>query len=250
MKAARLTLICISIIAVGLMFTGISSEIIDESLVLYLPLDDVIGETVKDFSQYGNDGVLIGSPKLVDGKFGKALELPSTKDGIKVQHSDSLNWGDGPVTLEMWLKPYKGFQGGIDKGTGTCYILGNHGLDLRLGKSGTGTLLKSNSELAVNEWSHIAAIKDGKKMRIYINGVLDAEGETNETTVNNEEDLFIGKRPHFDEGIEGIIDEVRIWRRVLSKDEIKKYMEMGKEQFSAVDLSGKLTTTWASIKAK
>jgi hypothetical protein len=224
-------------------FVG-KAQIVDETLVLYLPLDG----TEKDLSQYGNDGVLIGSAKWIDGRFGKGVELPAIEDGIEIQHSDSLNWGDGPVTLEFWIKPYKGFNGGLDKGTGTCYILGAHGLQLRLGKSGTGTLLQSKSELAVNEWSHIAAIKDEGEMEIYINGELDAEGQTGEVTVNNEQSLFIGNRPQFAEGIEGIVDEIRIWRRALSEDEIRRYMEMGKEQFIAVNPKAKLTETWGSIK--
>jgi len=84
---------------------------IDETLVLYLPLD----ETAKDLSQYGNDGILVGDPEWVDGKFGKGIEFHGPADGIEVKHADSLNWGDGPVTLEFWIKPYKGFNGGLDK---------------------------------------------------------------------------------------------------------------------------------------
>jgi hypothetical protein len=218
---------------------------IDETLVLYLPLD----ETAKDLSQYGNDGILAGDPGWVDGKFGKGIEFHGPADGIEVKHADSLNWGDGPFTLEFWIKPYKGFNGGLDKGTGSCYILGAHGLQLRLGKSGTGTLLQSNSELAVNEWSHIAAIKNGRETRIYINGNLDAKGETGETTLNNQQSLFIGKRPQFAaEGIEGIVDEIRIWTKDLSENEIKKYIKMGKEQFVAVSPRAKLTGTWGMMK--
>ena len=236
----------LALLLAGLIATPFTAKSeIDETLVLYLPLD----ETVVDLSQYGNDGVLIGNTNWIDGKFGKGLELHGPTDGIEVKHADSLNWGDGPVTLEFWVKPYEGFNGGLDKGTGSCYILGAHGLQLRLGKSGTGTLLQSNSELAVNEWSHVAAIKDGKKMKIYINGELDAEGEDGQTTVNNEQSLFIGKRPQFaTEGIQGIIDEIRIWRRILSEDEIEKYIEMGKEQLFVVNPEAKLTGTWGRVK--
>ena len=220
---------------------------VDETLILYLPLDG----TAEDLSQHGNDGVLIGNPEWLDGKFGKGVEFHGPADGIEVQHADSLNWGDGPVTLEFWVKPYEGFNGGIDKGTGSCYILGAHGLQLRLGKSGTGTLLQSNSEVAVNEWSHIAAIKDGQETRIYINGTLDAEGQTGDTTVNNEQSLFIGKRSQFaSEGIEGMVDEVRIWVRALDEDEIGRYMDMSKEQFFTVSPKANLMGTWGMIKGQ
>ena len=42
----------------------------------------------------------------------------------------------------------------------------------------------------------------------------------------------------------GIIDEVRLYDRVLTKDEINKNMEAG----LAVELAQKLTSTWGEIK--
>ena len=201
---------------------------INKTPVLYLPLDG----TVDDHSQHGNHGVLIGNPTLVDGKFDKGLEFHGPADGIEIQHSNSLNWGDGPVTLEFWIKPYKGFNGGIDKGSGSFYILGAHGLQLRSGKSGAGTLLLSKSKLATNKWSHVAATKDGNRILLYINGKLDAWGHAYRTTVNNKHSMFIGKRSQYtDEGVEGIVDEVRIWPRALKADEISRYMNMDRKEF-------------------
>lgn len=45
----------------------------------------------------------------------------------------------------------------------------------------------------------------------------------------------------------GIIDEVRLWNRALSEDEINTFMEQGVDAL-AVEAGGKLSTTWGYLK--
>ena len=47
----------------------------------------------------------------------------------------------------------------------------------------------------------------------------------------------------------GIIDEVRLWDRVLSGDEILDSMNRNREEFLVVEPAGKLAASWAKIKA-
>jgi len=46
----------------------------------------------------------------------------------------------------------------------------------------------------------------------------------------------------------GIIDEVQVWNRALSEDEILQSMENLMDK-AAIDASGKLSTTWAVVKS-
>ncbi len=48
----------------------------------------------------------------------------------------------------------------------------------------------------------------------------------------------------------GMIDEVRIWDRALSEEEINKHKDQGHFEFFAVDPQHKLTTTWGNLKIK
>ena len=45
----------------------------------------------------------------------------------------------------------------------------------------------------------------------------------------------------------GIIDEVRLWNRALSEDEINTFMEQGVDAL-AVEAAGKLSITWGYLK--
>ena len=48
----------------------------------------------------------------------------------------------------------------------------------------------------------------------------------------------------------GMIDEVRIWNRALSDEEINEQMEKGHFEISPVDPKSKLTITWGNLKVQ
>jgi hypothetical protein len=72
-----------------------------------------------------------------------------------------------------------------------------------------------------NEWYHFGGTYDGSKVRIYLNGVLDAEYDVTGNIVPKSGPLSIG---HQDAGgaeyFNGIIDEVKVYNRTLSAEEV------------------------------
>ena len=76
----------------------------DPSLVLYFSFDVGGGKEIKDESGKGNDGTIVGSPKWIDGKYGKALQMTSEADHVEVAHSDSLVFEEAiTLTLVDWF---------------------------------------------------------------------------------------------------------------------------------------------------
>ncbi len=76
-------------------------------------------------------------------------------------------------------------------------------------------------------WFHFAAVTDGKRIRLYVDGrekVSERQGSDRqpEPFINSQEPLMIGT------GLDGIIDEVMILDYALTEDEIKEAMELGK----------------------
>ena len=53
-----------------------------------------------------------------------------------------------------------------------------------------------------------------------------------------------------DEKWPGIVDEVRMWNRALSAEEIQFSMEAGEEKFMAVQPTAKLAATWGRLKVQ
>ena len=93
--------------------------------------------------------------------------------------------------------------------------------------------------------------KDGESV-VYINGsrigILSAKTET--LTSWRQENIFIGTSWN-NEKHKGLIDEVGIFSKALLDDDIKNIMTNGLERATGITVvlpSGKLTTTWSSIK--
>ncbi len=100
-----------------------------------------------------------------------------------------------------------------------------------------------------NEWVFLTTTHDGKNtVSFYIDGSFDSEKSQPVGNPNNFP-LLVGQDGVGNFGA-GAIDDVAIFNRALTEDEIKRLMEEGVKAFAAVAFSGKLTTTWASIKAQ
>ena len=72
-----------------------------DSLVGYWAFDEEKGDTARDYSGNGNDGVLKGGPKWVDGKFGKGLQVGGSKAYVSVPDDESLQVTDA-ITMPGW----------------------------------------------------------------------------------------------------------------------------------------------------
>ena len=215
----------------------------DGSLILYLSFDELDGHIVNDHSQYGNNGELVGNPILVEGKFGKALKLNGRSDWVEIPHDDSLTV-DESVTVMAWIKtPRHGgprealWQGIVAKGNNPqSYSFYTYkrsgGLELNVGR-----FRRSYSEqnIALNRWQHVAVQVDNGIHRHWINGepagvvlvdaTLPGRTDTASVRVGNAHTVKPAGTP--DRHFLGLIDELRIWNRALSHDEIITQMNTG-----------------------
>ena len=103
----------------------------------------------------------------------------------------------------------------------------------------------------LNQWSHIAETYDGKTARIYVNGteVLNGAG-SGDMRDNKDVKWWIGCL-YGTQGrwFGGLIDDVRIWSKVLTPDEVKKAMDGTiLAGVTAVDKESKLATAWGQLK--
>ncbi|HID56790.1 TPA: LamG domain-containing protein [Candidatus Poribacteria bacterium] len=102
--------------------------------------------------------------------------------------------------------------------------------------------------LEFKTWYHVAVAFDGEKVRFYTNGEKIEEVPQEKPTPDTQAEMQIGNSPVGVRPFQGIIDEVRIWSRALSDDEILEQMKIGTKQLIPVNPRAKLSTTWAEIK--
>jgi hypothetical protein len=73
-----------------------------------------------------------------------------------------------------------------------------------------------------DKWTHLVVTYDGKNIMVYTDGEVTAKGEKEGYIFSNDEDLFFGKldNPNYPYWFNGLLDEVRIYNRALSEEEI------------------------------
>ncbi len=258
----------ISLIFVAFSTTVVMADLTD-GLVAYWPLDDGSGNVARDATGNGNDGELLGGPTWTgDSMMGTgALVFDGTDDLIRLASFDVV--GGNGITLACWIKTGNLDTPGndprmISKTAGGSnddhwFMLSSSrvGADkvfrLRLKTDGVTGELKANTDgiIDLDVWIHVVANWDGSTMRIYKNGVeAGSLAKGGVLDVDPTVEMAIGSQPVTTDArpFDGTIDDVAIWNRALTPDEINELMTIGIPNTTAVEPDSKLTTTWGDLK--
>lgn len=196
-------------------------------LVAFWHFDEGCGDKVYDATEYHNDGQIIGSINWRGGKLGSGLYLESASF-VEVPDNVSLHLPDS-LTVAAWVY-VEGTEGDriiISKGNSSI----GDGWHMMLRKGNTlavharygsaWELTESRAGIAVNEWQHAAFTFDGKTTRLYIDGKEAGARDFDAPIRQNERPLRIGAvAQDAGRGIFSIVDEVTIFGRVLTPEEI------------------------------
>ena len=259
---ARLTMVFVNLTFICLIFTLQSSTRIDPKTIVGMWLfDEGNGDTAKDFSRNGNDGKLMGSPKWVSGKFGKALEFNGVNDGVEISTPDNFNFLTW--TYVLWFRStmagWPNLVGRQFPNTwGWTINLGGEDGTFRIRidtDGGINQVKRVGGNVKDDQWHHGAAVLDEKKKSVSL--YVDAVNKLETTYVGNFKTgggfLRIAAPAVGATSLAGSIDDVGIFNQALAVDDIADIMKHGLEEalgLTAISPLGKLSTTWASIKAQ
>lgn len=192
--------------------------------------DDGTGTTAID-SEGGHDGTLTNGPNWIAGQVGDALDFDGVDDAVIVPHSNSLALTQ-EMTFTAWVNSNEFGASGpydlvISKGnvaTVYDYYFGTLGDEIIFGFSAGGTYQEfttSGFNLPTGVWHHIAATFDNSTdtVKLYHDGAEVLSATTTYDPPTNSRDLYIGSS---EDGADwdGMLDDVRIYDRVLDFSEI------------------------------
>jgi len=230
-----------------------------DDLVLYMSFDagTVDGDEVIDLSKYGNNGTIVGAPKVVDGYRNEALDFNGASDSVEIVTSDSLAETAGEITMEAWVyRRVLGTNEIISKWDNAMNGIihfeardtGGMRFCMRKDDDSKVADFTTTETFAAEEWTHVAEVYDGAKAIVYFNGVeagsIDGAGEMRE---NENVKWWIGSMYATDRWFNGLMDEVCIWKKALSVEEVEKSID-GTLVSAAISKNGKLASLWAGIK--
>jgi hypothetical protein len=205
----------------------------ENGLTAYWPFDEASGTSVTDATGNGYDGVAIDA-QWVAGRVRGAIEIAGS--GSYVELGDQMNDLAAPFSIAswVWIESNEGTSPMLlasDANTANWvgfWIQRNPDGRLHLSYgSGNGAgprtrrTLESDAPLPEQEWVHIAAVV-GPELRLFVNGMeipgtLSGEGGP---MVHTSDPFYIGTRDGAATGWNGRIDELRIYQRALSAEEI------------------------------
>jgi hypothetical protein len=211
---------------------------LNAGLVGYWPMDGNTTnwktDTTADQSGTGNIGMLINmstSTSPAAGKIGETLKFNGTNQYISISNSTSINLSS-TVTISAWVYPKVfSFLAGIvskyNASSGNEYFL-------RMSASspynkldcGGATDFTSTGTLSLNKWQYVTCVVAGGTANIYINGALDSSGTA--TISSGTDPITIGSDFLPSQRLwNGSIDDVRIYNRALSAQEISQLYAQG-----------------------
>jgi len=216
----------------------------DYGLVGYWNMDEGTGTTAYDGSDEGNDGTLIGGPKwtadsspLAGGAGGgSALQFDGVDDYVDCGNDESLNITD-VITIEAWIKWTIDPSTTSDNWPTIVNRANDNGYRLAHSQTATyfefgvikasGGYIASTTSPVKDVWYHVVGTYDLSKLRIYVNGKFENDLDLTGSISSNNYHTIIGDRSALDRSFTGSIDEVRIYNRALSAEEIRYHYNHG-----------------------
>ncbi|MEM2447922.1 MAG: LamG domain-containing protein [Candidatus Bathyarchaeia archaeon] len=210
----------------------VPSFIGDAEQVLNLLMHEGAGDTVKDYSSFGNNGKIYGA-NWVDGPFGWALSFDGVDDYVEITDSTSLRVPDPQMTVSLWVKRFShdaDYEGIITKwervGNYKGFLIQsmlNGYVRFLIGSGPTYGVV--STLINDNEWVFLTGTYDGSVIKLFVNGVLVSSASFGGGTYTTNP-IEIGRRIHGQSGyFHGHIDEPRIYKRALTDAEIKYHFE-------------------------
>jgi hypothetical protein len=180
--------------------------------------------------QGGNNGTPVNGATFAPGKVGQSFSFDGVDDFVTVQNQPSLNLTQA-LTIDAWVKPSVANQyGGIVEKTVNDHVNTQYMMDLEGGvvffrlivvPGVDHRTVHSNSAIPINQWTHVAGTWDGAVMKMFINGVQQTETVAVTPPINSGAGpTRIGSLGDNVYRFTGLIDEVEIFNRALSAEEV------------------------------
>jgi hypothetical protein len=187
------------------------------------------GFVAGDGSGSGNTGTIEGATWTTSGKFGQALSFDGQNDWVVIADADSLDLTTG-MTLEAWvfpIVPLSSWISVIDKDIDRYYLMASAPPNGTPSIGGTWVSgnhnLTAPSPVPLNAWTHLACTFNGTTAKLFVNGTEVASRPETTPITTSDEPAHIGGN-FYGEWFPGRIDEVRIYNRALTEEEIQTDM--------------------------
>lgn len=213
-------------------YLSIQKTFKNSGLIAYYPFNG----NANDESGNSNHGQIYGATLTADrkGKPNSAYSFDGNKQYIRVPNSFMLHGLGQEVTMSAWVLWKNAVYAGILCKASSSeqqlqfqfYRPNQNTKDAFFHTSGKN-VPESKFQLEMGQWIHVVLLVDGTTRRFYVNGEFVGGTQGYPLIKPNYSPLDIGRDDYFiTEYHTGLIDDIRIYNRVLSNKEIKELSQL------------------------
>ncbi len=210
---------------------------------------------VQDQSGNSHDGVIEGAPQFINGAIGKALKFNGIDDSVTINDSADLRLGT-EQSVQAWIKidsaPVQ-WARIIGKGTTErnygLWLASDRDILFQFGKAKAfcnfinSIASDPNPDISDAEWHQIVGTYNGVTGKIYLDSAQIYSGSCSKAVPTSQSPLTIGSQESITGSyFDGSIDEVRVYNKVLSPEEIQSLFQERTEPLSIFNLSISIAT--------
>ena len=224
----------------------------DTNLVLHLKFNEeqsscsgsANNAIVADFSGFNNQGTIFNANWFQNSSTSEcAVDFLVGQDSyIRIDHSNSLNLSSRG-TIVVWFYQRSQQVGCnpslIQKGTSNSWSAGRYNIFWHVTEkrfygnhkhsNGSENYVGFPSNLELNKWHQIVFTWDGLYLKSYTDGYFSSQNNQNIEVPTDTSNIWIGKSSN--SSFDGYIDDVRIYNRGLSANEISEIYNKTKSKY-------------------
>ncbi|MEK7464662.1 MAG: LamG-like jellyroll fold domain-containing protein [Patescibacteria group bacterium] len=201
-------------------------------VVGYWHLDEATATTTYDASGFGNNGTLGNGSSWQSAsncKSGACLGFDGSDDQVDVGTSVGNFSKNEPFTVGTWF--YISSLPSANKGIASRMNASSIGWHIRITSGNAARFIiasdgsnyrGSDTTTLTTGWNYLVGVYDGSSASTYLNGVLSSTPITGGTlgTITGSINLYIGRDPNTSSFLNGRVDEVKLYNKALTAQEI------------------------------
>ena len=227
---------------VGLMYEGGAVDARDEIRFARFTEDWLLPRrgpdpTTPDLARHARPAAVLGAPARTKGVLGGALEFDGADDAVRLPYSDRLPLGTKDFTASLWFR-YTAttgeqpllWMGGIGTTQPQVWLRGEPANDriqglitVRDGAAAPRSVsVRTTGAHNDGQWHRLALRRGGGRLTLFVDGtaVGAATDVPGSVSRNSPFGVHIGQRMDSRAFFTGAIDDVHVWDRALSDEEI------------------------------
>ncbi len=221
---------------------------------------DAVGDSMADYEAGAKPlGKQVSAANFSGGRVKANVSSLNDNYSVELWFRNELPVQNRPVTAYMFSRAMDGVDGAFGDNLGLGGTHSNMGQLIVFNGNRKNQLLAGRTIIPVGSWSHVVMVRQNQQITVYLNG--DSEPEiTGDLPIDYPDDcgqILIGGRADNFANLQGMIEEVALYDRPLTTDEIKthfvaagiKQVQQPVKAVSAIEAAPQPTDVEAAIQS-